>query len=206
MLVKAYQYGTFSKIQEFIEFRRRLDTSIQHAISNIELLHLDFMHSSFQTKYAVQFFQDQDISQIQYKDEFIQARSDNRDFKVMSNFNAEDKLTAEQLYKPAATCNRTWVQLMSYIIHILSIACETKPTGRDVSVVVDELNKRVEKKDLTESEFWLVSYFAALSSAYVSVKSDPKASTDHLKQASHLLKEQSKDKKTVETKRLTLSL
>ncbi|KAG2212015.1 hypothetical protein INT46_001275 [Mucor plumbeus] len=193
MLVKAYQYGTFSKIQEFIEFRRRLDTSLQHAISRIEILRLDYVHSSFQTKYAVQFFQEQDVSELAYNDAFIAARSDNRDFKVFLNCNAQEKPAAEENCKPYASTNAVWVQTISYILNILSIVSETKESGRDLAAVVNELKALLEHQDIksqiTEPEYWLARYIADLSNALVLMKSS-KDATLVLKSAIDILDNQ----------------
>lgn len=196
MLVKAYQYGTFSKIQEFIEFRRRLDTSLQHAISRIEILRLDYVHSSFQTKYAVQFFQEQDVSELAYNDAFIAARSDNRDFKVFLNCNAQEKPAAEENCKPYASTNAVWVQTISYILNILSIVSETKESGRDLAAVVNELKALLEHQDIksqiTEPEYWLARYIADLSNALVLMKSS-KDATLVLKSAIDILDNQGMD-------------
>lgn len=174
MLVKAYQYGTFSKIQEFIEFRRRLDTSLQHAISRTELMRLDYIHASFQTKYAMQFFHEQDVSPICYDDAFIAARSDNRDFKVFINYNAEDSLSSENRSKAAASSNAAWVQIISYILNILSIVCETKESGRDVNTVAADFKLLLEresvKEQVTGPEFALARYVSELANAFVLIK------------------------------------
>lgn len=195
MLVKAYQYGTFSKIQEFIEFRRRLDTSLQHAISRTELMRLDYIHSSFQTKYAVQFFQEQDVSEIAYNDAFIAARSDNRDFNVFLNCNAQDKPTAEESCKPYASTNTVWVQVISYVLNILSIVSETKESGRNLAAVVEELKALLEgegiKGQITEPEYWLARYVADLSNALVLMKASEDA-TPLLKSAIDILDNQGK--------------
>ncbi|KAL9537039.1 hypothetical protein MBANPS3_012138 [Mucor bainieri] len=193
MLVKAYQYGTFSKIQEFIEFRRRLDTSLQHAISRAEIMRLDYLHSSFQTKYAVQFFQEQDVSEIAYNDTFIAARSDNRDFNVFLNCNAHNKPTAEERCKPHASTNAVWVQVVSYILNILSIASETKESGRDLAVVANDFRALLErdniKEQITEPEYWLARYVADLSHALVLMKAS-KDAVSSLKSAADILDNQ----------------
>jgi N-terminal acetyltransferase B complex non-catalytic subunit len=200
MLVKAYQYGTFSKIQEFIEFRRRLDTSLQHAITRTELMRLDYIHSSFQTKYAVQFFQEQDVSDLAYDDTFIAARSDNRDFKVFINCNAEDSLNAEQRCKPATNnTNAIWVQVISYILNILSIVCETKDSGRDLTAVAINLKQLLQrdevKTQITEQEFSLACYVSELTDALLLIKADSKnngKATEHLEEATAILQDQCK--------------
>ena len=196
MLVKAYQYGTFSKIQEFIEFRRRLDTSLQHAISKTELMRLDYVHASFQTKYAAQFFQEQDVSGLSVEDDYIKARSDNRDFKVFINYNAQDTLTAEQRCKPTKnSTNTTWVHIMSFILNILSIVCETKPSGRDLTGLATQFKALLAQSDtkdqVTAQEFSLAHYVSELVHALIHIK-DTKVATEHLKAATSVLQDQCK--------------
>ncbi|KAI8048031.1 N-acetyltransferase B complex non catalytic subunit-domain-containing protein [Gilbertella persicaria] len=190
MLVKAYQYGTYSKIQEFIEFRRRLDTSLQHAITRVELLRSDFVHSSFQTKYAVQFFQEQDVSQLILDNN---AFSDNRDMKVFINYNTTGQPTAETLSKPAQSTDGTWVQVMSFILTILSVMCETKESGRDLTSLADQFKALLAQEDikqhLTESEFWLSRYVSELTDALLLIKQNQDAK-DKLTQAIVILKDQ----------------
>ncbi|KAI8359816.1 N-acetyltransferase B complex non catalytic subunit-domain-containing protein [Blakeslea trispora] len=190
MLVKAYQYGTFSKIQEFIEFRRRLDTSLQHSITRIELLRLEFIHSSFQTKYAIQYFQEQDVSKLVLDDVLL---SDNRDRKVFINFNAVDQPTAEATSKPAPITDGVWAQTMSFILTLLHIMCETKESGRDLATCLENfkalLDKDHIKTHLTVSEFWLSRYFLELTSALVLVKQDQDA-TEKLEKATAILRDE----------------
>jgi N-terminal acetyltransferase B complex non-catalytic subunit len=172
-----------------------LDTSLQQSISQTELIRLDYTHSSFQTKYAVQFFQEQDVSHIAYDDTFIAARSDNRDFKVFINCNAENEPTAEQLCKPTTSTNTSWVQVISYILTILSVVCETKDSGRDLAALAGGLNQVLEreqiKNDITVPEFWLARYVSNLTNALVLIK-DSKDATKELKNATTILQDERK--------------
>ncbi|KAI7906285.1 N-acetyltransferase B complex non catalytic subunit-domain-containing protein [Cokeromyces recurvatus] len=192
MLVKAYQYGTFSKIQEFIEFRRRLDTSLQHAITQIELIRLNYIHSSFQTKYAVQFFQEQDVSQLTCDSSV--TYSDNRDFRVFLNYNGQEKPNIEEYCKPLnMSTSQEWVQVMSYILHIMSVICETKDSARDLSHLSKGLKDLLEcenvKKQITHNEFWLACYVSELTQALVLLKKSEDGSSQ-LKNATTILEDQ----------------
>ncbi|KAI8979116.1 N-acetyltransferase B complex non catalytic subunit-domain-containing protein [Mycotypha africana] len=200
MLVKAYQFGTFSKIQEFIEFRRRLDTSLQHTITNIETTRMGFTHSSFQTKYAIQYFQELDVASIGFTETFIAERSDNRDFKVFSNFNNEDQTTAETLCKPVmSSSNPVWAQIFGYVLNIMSVVCETKDTSRALSGLVQGLKQSLAKENIkafiTEKELSLASYVAELAEALDCIKNrgnnDDAAKT--LQEANDILKHQLMD-------------
>ncbi|KAG0169915.1 N-alpha-acetyltransferase 25, NatB auxiliary subunit [Apophysomyces sp. BC1015] len=185
MLVKAYQFGTYSKqdaqIQEFIEFRSRLDKSLQHSVTLVELMRIDAINSSFQTKFAVQFFQDLDTSALTFNDEYIAARSDNRDFKVLMNCNSEEKPTAQDHIKPAVSTNETWLQMFSYILNIMNVACATKEND-GFSSMVSNFAQFIVRDDVaqkvTPQELWLARYVSALASALVLVKGPDAKSAD----------------------------
>ncbi|KAI8138978.1 N-acetyltransferase B complex non catalytic subunit-domain-containing protein [Fennellomyces sp. T-0311] len=196
MIVKAYQYGTFSKIQEFIEFRSRLDSSLQQAITNVELTRIEANASSFQVKYAVQYFQDLDVSKIKYDDAFIAEQSDNRDFKVFMNCNSEEQSKGEERFKLTKSTNRTWLQMFSYIINILSAACSIKE-NKDLGSIVKQFSDLLEQKELasevTPVEFALAKYIREISSALVLIKdaairkANAEKAAGHLKSAGSIL-------------------
>ncbi|KAF7728781.1 N-alpha-acetyltransferase 25, NatB auxiliary subunit [Apophysomyces ossiformis] len=181
MLVKAYQFGTYSKIQEFIEFRSRLDKSLQHAVTKVELIRIGAINSSFQTKYAVQYFHDLNVSELVFDDEFVASRSDNRDFKVMMNCNSEDRSTAQECIKPAISTNERWVQIFNLIFHILATACSSKENS-NLSSMVEKLAQLVELDDIarkiTPQELWLARYISALASALTLMKGQDTRSAD----------------------------
>ncbi|ORE08641.1 hypothetical protein BCV72DRAFT_303592 [Rhizopus microsporus var. microsporus] len=194
MLVKAYQYGTYSKIQEFIEFRRRLDTSLQHTVTQIELKRIDFIRSSFQAKYAVQYFNENDVKELKYDDKHFEAASDNRDFKVFANYNSSDQPSAEEICKPAKSTNKVWAQMYSYILNILDAVCAAKEK-RDLNALVQEAEKFIAaddiKENITVQEHYLASYITHLASALASIEAN-KASeaTDKLNSAISIIQEQ----------------
>ncbi|KAI8976468.1 N-acetyltransferase B complex non catalytic subunit-domain-containing protein [Pilobolus umbonatus] len=193
MLVKAYQYGTYSKIQEFIEFRRRLDSSLQHDITKVELMRLSSMRSSFMVKYAIQFFQERSMSELHYDEPSVSSRSDNRDFKVMINCNPEDQPSFESTCKPTKSTNSKWVQLLSYILNILSIICETKEV-RNLSSVSTQFEQCLNESDMrsqvTGSEYFMGCYLSKLTQALLSIKEKKQeVAIEKLKDAIKLLQE-----------------
>ncbi|KAI8336826.1 N-acetyltransferase B complex non catalytic subunit-domain-containing protein [Chlamydoabsidia padenii] len=196
MQVQAYKFGTFSKIQEFIEFRSRLDNSMQHSISRLELLRIDALNSSFQAKYAVQHFQELDVPMLKLDDDYINSRSDNRDFKVMMNCNPSSQVPAQELIKPAKSTNSTWLHLFSFIMQILNAACDTKGT-KDLSGFVQNYSNFMQrdglKEKITAEEYWLASYVHNLAMALVLIRdpstrsSESKKAVEHLKKAVSIL-------------------
>jgi len=45
MVIHAYKFSTFSKIQEFLEFQKRLENSIQKAVIDREKIRLENIHA-----------------------------------------------------------------------------------------------------------------------------------------------------------------
>jgi hypothetical protein len=43
MIIQAFKFGTFSKIPEFTSFQRKLNNSIQKAITNRQIIRLELM-------------------------------------------------------------------------------------------------------------------------------------------------------------------
>ena len=46
MILQAFKFGTYSKISEFIDFKRRLHLSVQRAITNRQINRLDLIKST----------------------------------------------------------------------------------------------------------------------------------------------------------------
>ncbi|RCI04362.1 N-alpha-acetyltransferase 25, NatB auxiliary subunit [Rhizopus stolonifer] len=192
MLVRAYQYGTYSKIQEFIGFRRRLDTSLQHAITKIELKRLDFIRSSFQAKFAVQYFNENDMKDIKYDNVSIDAASDNRDFKVFAGYNGDNQLSTEQLCKPTQSTNKVWVQLYGFILNIMSAAVKGQTK---LASLVSEARAVLEhddtKEKVTAQEYSLACYIVHLADALALIgASKTDEATEKLNLATSILQEQ----------------
>ncbi|KAI9310584.1 N-acetyltransferase B complex non catalytic subunit-domain-containing protein [Dichotomocladium elegans] len=208
MIVKAYQYGTFSKIQEFIEFRSRLYHSLQHAISKIELARADAARSSFQIKYAMQCFQELDVSSIKCDDASIAQQSDNRDFKVFMNCNPKDQPKAEELMKPTKSTNKTWLQLFSYVLNILKSTCSSTKGGADIESMVKAFSQFLArdsmKDEVMPEEITLAKCVFELVSAYVLVKDQTtrKDNSDeaikHLQNASGIIEKEVAPKSSFE--------
>ncbi|KAL1930984.1 hypothetical protein VTP01DRAFT_10121 [Rhizomucor pusillus] len=189
MLVKAYQYGTYSKIQEFIEFQARLENSLQQAITHVELARLEAIRSSFQAKYAVQLLQEMDVSKMKIDDESISKLSDNRDFKVFMNCNSEHRPRAEELFKPTASSNVISFQLFSFIFHVASAACSVK-VEKDLKSIVESFDAFIARQDIaqhvTPQEMSLAKYINVLAQALVLIK-NPESCKSNAEQAAALL-------------------
>ncbi|RUS28495.1 N-acetyltransferase B complex non catalytic subunit-domain-containing protein, partial [Jimgerdemannia flammicorona] len=191
MVVKAYQFATFSKIQEFIEFRTRLENSLQHALVNITILRLETLKQSFTVKNALQFYQELDVAEIKYDDEYLKTRSDNRDFSVMLSCNPAGRPTAEELTRIAPRVDETWTKVFSLIILVIKRAGGGGTT--DVEPLAEALMSAAEAEDvgehLTSRERQLARFVARLSSAYALAKKAATGDEAGAAKAGKLIKE-----------------
>jgi N-terminal acetyltransferase B complex non-catalytic subunit len=157
------------------------------------LKRLEVVHSTFQAKIGVQYFQDHDMMDIKYDDTYIEACSDNRDFKVLLNSSGDGKPRVEEISKAAPSTNAGWAQVFSYILNILSVACETKQT-RDLDAIASQFKQMLEKQkeSVTQDEYNLALYVSHLANALVAIKAspkDPKEATTMLNDANAVLKD-----------------
>ncbi|ORX47178.1 hypothetical protein DM01DRAFT_1339199 [Hesseltinella vesiculosa] len=196
MQVQAYKLGTFSKIQEFIEFRQRLEKSLQHAVSKIDMIRIEALGSSFQAKYAVQFFHDLDLGLLKLQDDYAPVtRFDNRDFKVMTNSHASDQRTAQECIKPAPSTNATWVHVFSLMLNVIHTA--TKSDDAQFKALVQALQSYVSDNALddkmTPEEVAMIKHVLAVAQALMLIKDkDNEKAQTHLTLAMQLLDAQSK--------------
>ncbi|KAG0299446.1 N-alpha-acetyltransferase 25, NatB auxiliary subunit [Dissophora globulifera] len=118
MILQAYKYSTFSKIQEFIEFQSRLENSLQKMIADREMIRLEFLREDSVSR-AVAWLQELQIDNLKYDEAFCQARIDNRDTSVMLNWNPKGSPSVETLTRPSAQLGRHWMVLFTLVPRIL---------------------------------------------------------------------------------------
>ena len=89
-IISAYRCGSFNKIIEFINLRQRISSSQQFAILNVEQALLELLLETSSHNQAVQMANvqliDPEKEDIQWAD-----LTDNRDFKVMTSWDPQDK-------------------------------------------------------------------------------------------------------------------
>ncbi|KAI8350533.1 N-acetyltransferase B complex non catalytic subunit-domain-containing protein [Mortierella sp. GBAus27b] len=118
MILQAYKYSTFSKVQEFIEFQSRLENSLQKMIADREMIRLEFLREDSVSR-ALTWLQELDVSNLKLKRQFIESRIDNRDTTVMLNWNPQGTPSVEMLTRPAPQPGHTWMTLFTVVPRIL---------------------------------------------------------------------------------------
>ncbi|KAI8833206.1 N-acetyltransferase B complex non catalytic subunit-domain-containing protein [Chytridium lagenaria] len=114
MLVQAYNFGTYSKIPEFIEFRDNLKESMQRAIMRRQILSFEFLRRNDYGS-VKDFFAFVDDVDFDYNDEFLDSRYDNRDQSIMKSCMNEDVLEAFKEFRN----DRNWLKSRSLCLKIV---------------------------------------------------------------------------------------
>ncbi|KAF9585291.1 N-alpha-acetyltransferase 25, NatB auxiliary subunit [Lunasporangiospora selenospora] len=172
MILQAYKYSTFSKMQEFIEFQSRLENSIQKTIADREMIRLEFLREDSVTR-AIDWLQRLDVKDMKYDDEFSKSRIDNRDVSVMLNWNPSDKPTVEKLTRPASQPNQVWMTLFTVIPLLLKHMSHLTPINAEYENLLATLEKLISEYDasqtsneLTAEEVKMAKVLLLVSKAY----------------------------------------
>ncbi|GJJ73045.1 N-terminal acetyltransferase B complex non-catalytic subunit [Entomortierella parvispora] len=140
MILQAYKYSTFSKMQEFIEFQSRLENSLQKMIADREMIRLEFLKEDSVSR-AVSWLQELEITNLKYDDQFAESRIDNRDTTVMLNWNPKDSPSVEALTRPASQLNRIWMTLFTLVPRILKHMAHLHPIDAEYEKLMAALEK-----------------------------------------------------------------
>ncbi|OZJ06807.1 hypothetical protein BZG36_00101 [Bifiguratus adelaidae] len=175
MLVKAYQYGTFSKVEEFMDFRRRLDNSLQHTITDLQYTYIELVQHAFSPKHAIKFVQDLKLDGLKVDDAFITLRSDNRDFSVLLDCTPVGSANVDTLSKPTTAASREWTRVKALLLHIVRAAVleESQEVFKGhLTLLSDKLTSLNFTTDLISSEAFVASAVATLGEFLCAVQSD----------------------------------
>lgn len=134
------------------------------------------------------------MREIKYDDEHVHATSDNRDFKVFANYNGDNQSSVEETCKPVPSTNKTWVQLYSFVLNVLSVAVKDK---KDLASLVSKARKFLAlddtKANTTAQEYSLACYLIDLADALVLIDTSKSTeAAEKLKSASSILQEERK--------------
>ncbi|KAF9983748.1 N-alpha-acetyltransferase 25, NatB auxiliary subunit [Mortierella antarctica] len=173
MILQAYKYCTFSKMQEFIEFQSRLENSLQKMIADREMIRLEFMKEDSASR-AIAWLQELEITNLKYDDEFCKSRIDNRDTSVMLNWNPKDSPSVERLTRATAQPNRVWMTLFTLVPRLLKHMAHLTPIDAEFEKLIETLDALAvvasqgsnSTQELTAEELKLAQVVSRVSKAY----------------------------------------
>ncbi|GAA5970754.1 hypothetical protein JCM21900_002379 [Sporobolomyces salmonicolor] len=151
MCVKAFTYNNSSKIEDFTEFRQRLDNSLQKSLVTVETLRTRLVRGLLDTAAINEAIADLE-SVTAAPAAFL---SDNRDFKTLPNFQPKNVSTIWQQTELGGRVNADWLRAFATIYYrfLAPSADLPQPTEPRVS--------------LTRSEAALLAFSAAAQRALV---------------------------------------
>ncbi|CAJ0748382.1 19699_t:CDS:10, partial [Entrophospora sp. SA101] len=156
MVIHAYKFSTFSKIQEFIEFQKRLENSIQKAIVDREKVRLENIIVG--PKDLNKRIGELNILDLKFDDSYCKSLYDNRDFSVMINCNPPDQKSIEELIRSSPNNDIIYLKVFTIIPH-------------DLSTLVKELEDILKNDHKIESvEIQLSNLIIKLSNLYLGLK------------------------------------
>ncbi|KAI1317905.1 N-alpha-acetyltransferase 25, NatB auxiliary subunit [Mortierella claussenii] len=142
MILQAYKYSTFSKMQEFIEFQSRLENSLQKMIADREMIRLEFLKEDSVSR-AIIWLQELEINNLKYDAQFCESRIDNRDTSVMLNWNPKDSASVELLTRPAAQLDRPWMMLFTLVPRLLKHMAHLSAVDPEFETLLSSLQQLV---------------------------------------------------------------
>ncbi|KAG0005209.1 N-alpha-acetyltransferase 25, NatB auxiliary subunit [Modicella reniformis] len=198
MILQAYKYSTFSKMQEFIEFQSRLENSLQKMISDRELIRLEFLKEDSVTRALTWLQQELEINTLKFDTAFCESRIDNRDTTVMLNWNPKDHLSVETLTRPAPQPGHEWMTLFTLVPRLLKHMAHLTPINAEYENLVTALESLIasdtveqQSSELTAEEiklgkiiFQVAKVFQVLSQAIVAQNSNSPTKEDPAKTVS----------------------
>lgn len=93
-LAMSYKFGSFSKLQEFMDFREKLANSFHYTYTSVEALLLEIVCFSGDVRSTIQSFKHMNIHPEEDRITWDEI-SDNRDLSVIVNWNPQEKLNSD---------------------------------------------------------------------------------------------------------------
>ncbi|KAL5017135.1 hypothetical protein ScPMuIL_006724 [Solemya velum] len=118
-LIASYKYGSFSKIQEFVRFREKLQNSLQYASATAERLLLDLVLETNSHTATEQMVSYMEIDPEKDKTVFDEL-CDNRDFAVMTVWDPPERYSMEQFQEKSFEEEKAWLRIRNLTLRLLA--------------------------------------------------------------------------------------
>ncbi|KAJ2307525.1 mitochondrial distribution and morphology [Coemansia sp. RSA 2706] len=150
----VYDQETYSNIQDFIEFQRNLDCSVQHECTHRYALRGEgFEYGS--AKEMVARWEEADTRSIEHTEESLGALHDNRDISVMGLLTPKDlaQWDLELLTRPVPMPGHEWIQAFSLVPQIMHhMVCAEiellQIKSSELAAIVDKHDNALPRSDL----------------------------------------------------------
>ncbi|ORX87429.1 TPR-like protein [Basidiobolus meristosporus CBS 931.73] len=169
MIVQAYKYGTYSKIEEFIDFRRRLEDSLQRHLLDRGLVQEELAGLT-SLDHLRNYFNDFDVTALKHDDKFCDSLCDNRDYEAYANWNPLSEKTCEKLTRPNPQRAIRWLKLRSVIPAVLKAIANddqeltlAETTGFLESLLDEQSKEPADQEGLSHNDIWTTKVLIGLA-------------------------------------------
>ncbi|KAJ1537337.1 N-alpha-acetyltransferase 25, NatB auxiliary subunit, partial [Nowakowskiella sp. JEL0078] len=150
MLVKAYQFESYSKIPEFMKFYEKVTNSLQRVITIRQTVRLELLRR-VNGNVVDEYLRNLDFSVFQHGSE---GYSDNRDLTVAAEFHsAKSVMKSLSIDGEFPKSRELWVKQREFLPKVLArFAAEKFEINEDLLKNVDHLRKTIDSKDDKDNE------------------------------------------------------
>ncbi|KAL8619118.1 hypothetical protein ACOMHN_019390 [Nucella lapillus] len=120
-LLGAYKYGSFGKIREFVDFRDRLQRSLQYKVASTERLLLDLIHETSCHANTEQMLSYIEVDPSKERAVLSELR-DNRDFTAMECWDPPSQFRIEDCQQTSFNEEKAWLHCRDLILRIVVAA------------------------------------------------------------------------------------
>ncbi|KAJ8312970.1 hypothetical protein KUTeg_010343 [Tegillarca granosa] len=118
-LIASYKYGSFNKINEFVEFRERLQNSLQYASATVESMLLDLILETTSHPSTEQMVTYMEIDPEKDKTAFSDL-SDNRDLDLMECWDPPERCNMKEMQEKSFAEEKMWLKFRNLTLRILA--------------------------------------------------------------------------------------
>ncbi|KAI8050960.1 N-acetyltransferase B complex non catalytic subunit-domain-containing protein [Syncephalis plumigaleata] len=143
MIVQAYKYATFSQITNFMEFRDRLDNSLQRELIQQEINRVGLLRSAKSTSTLLAFIASMDSNHINITDDKLSQLSDNRDYEPFPLLSYWDGPSLAELLLPCPLGTKTTISRKAWRLRAITALFDAKNNNNnlmDLLTQAKELN------------------------------------------------------------------
>lgn len=120
-LISCYKYGSFPKVQEFVQFRHRLQNSLQFAICTAEKLLLDIISNASSHQMTVDIINGMDIDPMTEQTDFS-GLCDNRDDSILFSCEPNKVVDKNELKQKSFLEEKAWLHIRNLTARCLVTA------------------------------------------------------------------------------------
>ncbi|KAL9982182.1 hypothetical protein ACROYT_G010993 [Oculina patagonica] len=127
-IIAAYKYGSFEKIPEFIDLKRRLDLSLHFATVNYENMLLEvFLKANSLSDAQSHFTENNLLEKCSVAKYWMKDLKDNRDLKILQTWDIPERQLSKDQESKCVEQEVLWLRLRFLVLRALAIAVSLIP-------------------------------------------------------------------------------